>query len=132
MAGKNWQGRRFVFASTIGAFVDDRNLHRDFQTVLAAAELPHMRMHDPRHTCASVLPAQGVSPKVVQEILGRSEIGITLDLRSPHSRSQGAGNRVHGCDSWEGRVDQRESEPDGSSETGCQLAVKLPVETAQA
>lgn len=41
-----------------------------------------MRFHDLRHTCASSLLAQGVHPKVVQEILGHSTIQVTMDTYS--------------------------------------------------
>ena len=41
-----------------------------------------MRIHDLRHTCATLLLAQGVHPKVVQEILGHSQITLTLDTYS--------------------------------------------------
>jgi hypothetical protein len=50
-----------------------------------------MRVHDLRHTCATLLVAQGVHPKVVQEILGHSQIGLTLDTYShvlPHVNSE--------------------------------------------
>ena len=37
---------------------------------------------DPRHTCASLLLAQGVSPGVVMDVLGHSQLSITMDLYS--------------------------------------------------
>ena len=37
---------------------------------------------DLRHTCATLLLAQGVHPKVVQEILGHSQISLTMDTYS--------------------------------------------------
>lgn len=41
-----------------------------------------MRFHDLRHTCATLLFARGVHPKLVQELLGHSAVGITLDTYS--------------------------------------------------
>ena len=41
-----------------------------------------IRFHDLRHTSASLLLSAGVHPKVVQERLGHSQIGITLDIYS--------------------------------------------------
>jgi len=38
-----------------------------------------MRFHDLRHSCASLLLVQGVSPRVVMETLGHSNISITMD-----------------------------------------------------
>ncbi len=44
--------------------------------------LTGVRLHDARHTHASLLLKQGVHPKIVQERLGHSGIAITLDLYS--------------------------------------------------
>ncbi len=41
-----------------------------------------MRFHDLRHTAAALLLAQGVHPKVVQEMLGHSTSSLTLDTYS--------------------------------------------------
>jgi integrase len=53
-----------------------------FKPLLASAELPPIRFHDLRHTSATLLLAAGVHPKIVQERLGHSQIGITLDIYS--------------------------------------------------
>ena len=45
-------------------------------------EVPRIRLHDLRHTWATLALAQGVHPKVVQERLNHANIGITLDLYS--------------------------------------------------
>ena len=50
--------------------------------LLKAAGLPRIRFHDLRHSCASILLAAGVHPKIVQELLGHATIAITLDLYS--------------------------------------------------
>jgi integrase len=42
-----------------------------------------MRFHDLRHSCASLLLAHGVAPRVVMETLGHSHISVTLDTY-PH------------------------------------------------
>lgn len=46
---------------------------------LKRAGLPHIRVHDLRHTVASVLLAKGVNPKVVQDLLGHSTVLTTLN-----------------------------------------------------
>jgi integrase len=47
---------------------------------LETAGLPHStRIHDLRHTCASLLIRQGVHPKAIQHHLGHSSINITMD-----------------------------------------------------
>jgi integrase len=49
---------------------------------LLAADLPRVRVHDLRHTTASVLLEVGIHPKVVQDLLGHSTIAVTLDTYS--------------------------------------------------
>ncbi len=46
------------------------------------AGLPHIRLHDLRHTHATLLLSAGVHPKIVSERLGHSSIKITLDTYS--------------------------------------------------
>jgi integrase len=51
------------------------------------------RLHDLRHTHATMLLRQGVHPKVVQERLGHANVGITLDIYShvaPHMQEEAA------------------------------------------
>jgi integrase len=49
---------------------------------LAAAKLPKIRLHDLRHTHASLALAAGINPKVVSERLGHATVSITLDTYS--------------------------------------------------
>jgi integrase len=44
--------------------------------------LRHQRFHDLRHSCASLLLAQGVHPRVVMETLGHSQIALTMNTYS--------------------------------------------------
>lgn len=46
------------------------------------ANLPIIRFHDLRHTAATLLLSEGVHPKVVSDMLGHSQIGITLNIYS--------------------------------------------------
>ena len=43
---------------------------------------PRVRLHDLRHTCATILLRMGQHPKYVQELLGHANISITLDVYS--------------------------------------------------
>jgi integrase len=47
--------------------------------MLAAANIPHVRFHDLRHTAATLLLAQGVDPRTIMETLGHSQISLTLN-----------------------------------------------------
>lgn len=81
-AGEEWQETGFVFTSERGTPLDDANVRRTLRQLLKTANLPHMRFHDLRHTCASLLLAQKVPPRVVMEILGHSQISLTLNTYS--------------------------------------------------
>jgi integrase len=59
------------------------SLTHEFVRILAkATDLPRIRFHDLRHTHATHMLANGIHPKVAQERLGHSSVGITLDLYS--------------------------------------------------
>jgi integrase len=50
--------------------------------VLKLGGLPQIRFHDLRHSCASYLLSQGVQPRVIMELLGHSQISLTMDTYS--------------------------------------------------
>ena len=69
-----------VFPSADGKILNTSNLRESvFYPALSAAGLPRVRMHDLRHTYASLLIANGESLKYVQEMMGHSSIKITAD-----------------------------------------------------
>lgn len=81
--GTEYTDHGFIFATYQGTPLRPSNLlRRSFRPILKAAKLPTIRIHDLRHTCASLLLAAKEHPKVVQERLGHSSIVITLDLYS--------------------------------------------------
>jgi integrase len=92
--GPTWHEMDLVFPNSIGKPMDGLNLlQRNFYTLLEKAGLPHMRFHDLRHTAATLLLGRGINPKIVSEMLGHSQVGITLDLYShvtPHVQQQAA------------------------------------------
>ncbi len=56
---------------------------RSFKPILERAGLPRsVRLHDLRHTCATLLLKQGVHVKYVQELLGHADISLTLNVYS--------------------------------------------------
>jgi len=69
-----------VFASERGTPLEPRNLSRHFKSVLKKLGLPEtIRFHDLRHSCASLLIAQGEDLTVVKDILRHSQISVTAD-----------------------------------------------------
>lgn len=53
-----------------------------FKRFLEKNHLKKIRLHDLRHTCATMMLTAGITPKVAQQILGHSEISTTLDTYS--------------------------------------------------
>jgi integrase len=71
----------WVFTNGAGGALDGDNVRRRvFEKVLAAAKLRHIRLHDLRHTFASLLIQNGESLAYVKEQLGHSSIAITVDV----------------------------------------------------
>ncbi len=82
-AGAAWQDFGLVFTTQKGTPIEPRRLDSEFKRLLEKAELPNsIRLHDSRHFAASLLLAQGVHPRTVMEILGHSEIGLTMNTYS--------------------------------------------------
>jgi integrase len=80
--GQAYEDYGLVFCQPDGKPIDPRNFNRHFSLVLQQAGLPHIRLHDSRHTFATLLLEQGISPKTVQTMLGHSSAKITLDIYS--------------------------------------------------
>jgi integrase len=77
--GQGWNENGLVFPSLAGTPIEPRNLVRQFKTLLQHADLPDIRFHDLRHSCATVLISQGVHPRIVMEIMGHSQISVTMN-----------------------------------------------------
>ena len=73
-----------VFPNQVGKTMNARNLTaRSFKPILERAGLPRsVRLHDLRHTCATLLLKARQHPKFVQELLGHATISQTLDTYS--------------------------------------------------
>ncbi|MFE5239912.1 MULTISPECIES: tyrosine-type recombinase/integrase [unclassified Streptomyces] len=79
-AGADWLGIDYVFTTRTGRTVEPMNLSRSFQRITEVAGLPRIRLHDARHGCATLLFAAGVPARVVMEILGHSQIAVTMNI----------------------------------------------------
>ena len=79
LAGERWQDQGFVFATRTGGPLDPRNVIRSWHRVQTVHGLPRRNFHSTRHTAASLMLAEGVPVKVVQEVLGHSLLSTTAD-----------------------------------------------------
>lgn len=79
-AGDTWRDTGLVFTTRSGKPVEPRNLARSFERLSNQAGLRLIRLHDLRHTCASLLKRLGVPPRDAMEILGHSRISVTMEV----------------------------------------------------
>ncbi len=63
-----------VFASVTGSLIDPAQDHREWKALLAAAGVRPMRLHDARHTAATLLLLQGVDVRTVMAVMGWTEM----------------------------------------------------------
>jgi integrase len=80
--GPAWEDHGFVFTGRTGAPLHVNSMTVHFKKLITDAQVPAIRFHDLRHTCATLLLAEGVHPKIVQERLGHSDISMTLNRYS--------------------------------------------------
>jgi integrase len=76
-AGSLWQDDGLVFATPTGGKIDPRRDWAEWKDILRTAGVHDARLHDARHTAATLLLEQGVDARVVMEILGHSQISLT-------------------------------------------------------
>jgi integrase len=77
-----WEDHDFVFCQPNGRPIDARRDWLDWKALLKAADVRDARVHDARHTAATLLLQQGVPARVVMEVLGHSQISLTLGTYS--------------------------------------------------
>jgi integrase len=77
-AEEAWEEHGFVFAQPNGRPIDARRDWLNSKALLAAAEVRDARLHDARHTAATLLLQQGVAARVAMQVPGHSQITLTL------------------------------------------------------
>jgi integrase len=93
IADDKWNDSGLVFCGQLGQPLDATGLSKAFHEHLARAGLADRRFHDLRHSCATLLLVQGVSPRIVMDVLGHSQISLTMNTYShviPEMRRQAA------------------------------------------
>jgi integrase len=79
-AGSAWCDHGLAFPTMKGTPYEPRELHVKFKLLLDKAGLPDIRFHDLRHSAASLMLAQGIPLRSIQEILGHGSIAMTANL----------------------------------------------------
>jgi integrase len=79
---KSWSDTGLVFTREDGEALHPEVVSRFFRQAVKRAVLPQIRLHDLRHTHATLALRAGIHPKVVSERLGHATVSITLDTHS--------------------------------------------------
>ena len=82
LAADEWQDEDLVFAQPNGRPIDKNADYDAWRSLLKSAGVRHARLHDGRHTAATLLLSEGVHPRVVMELLGHSHMRTTMDIYS--------------------------------------------------
>jgi integrase len=96
LIGPGWDKRDFVFTRADGTPLHPDDVSKVFAKTLKQLDLPRIRLHDLRHTSATMALAAGVHPKIVSERLGHATVSMTLDIYSHvvHSMQEEAAERI--------------------------------------
>ena len=78
--GNTYIENDYVFTNQNGSISNPKSVSAVFGQLLKKYNLPHMRFHDLRHSCASMLINEGVELKMVSEWLGHSNIYTTANI----------------------------------------------------
>jgi integrase len=91
-----WQENGLVFTSVYGTPYEPRNFNRQFAVRCRKAGVRYIKVHDTRRTCASLLVALDVHPRVAMQVLRHSQISMTMEVYSevPSAKTRTALKRL--------------------------------------
>lgn len=76
----SWQDHDLVFPNERGGFLREQRVEANVRSAMIRAGLsPAITPHKLRHSCATILYEMGIDPAIIQQILGHSTIGVTMD-----------------------------------------------------
>lgn len=78
----NKEYEEYICVDAVGNLIKPNYVSDHYQVVLRQNNMRKIRFHDLRHSCASLLLANGVQMKLIQEWLGHSDIGTTSNIYS--------------------------------------------------
>ena len=84
LLGKSYDNRYldYVCVDNLGRLILPNRLTKNFIKILRKNNLRKIRFHDLRHSCASIMPSNGVPMKQIQEWLGHADFGTTANIYS--------------------------------------------------
>ena len=79
-AGDAWIENGLIFTTRPGTPIEPCNFNRSFDRCIIAARVPRITVHGTRKTCATLLAALDVHPRVAMRILRHSKINVTMEI----------------------------------------------------
>lgn len=79
-AGENWKEHGLVFTWAVGTPFDLRAINRIFDSLIKVSKVPRIRVHDLRHSDATILIQNRVPIHTVSDILGHSTPTVTINV----------------------------------------------------
>ena len=86
--GDRWEDFDLVFSTSVGRPIDCKTDYRQWHRALINADLPIKRLHDARHTAATILFDQGIDIEVIRRFMGHSSVLLTSKTYVHHSARQ--------------------------------------------
>jgi integrase len=83
--GADYDVRAFLFCHTDGKPLHPDTITARFNRLVDRAGVPPIRLHDVRHTYATLLLDAGVDPKIVSDRVGHANMAVTLQIYAHHS-----------------------------------------------
>lgn len=136
-AGELWDEGDWMFANHVGRPVHPTVDHENWKLLLRSADVRDARLHDARHTAATMLLVLKVPPRAIMSIMGWSEHAmLTRYLHIPHELMEEIASQVGGL-MWTAPTAEDDSDDDGEELTDDQreallaLAAALPARWRQ-
>jgi integrase len=82
--GDDYADHDLCFCQPDGRPLSPHGVSERFRTLVKAAGLPPIRLHDLRHSSATLALAEGVDTELLRRRLGHSKIGTTIDIYQRH------------------------------------------------
>ena len=102
--GELWNNpERFVFTLENGCHISHRGIFENFKKIAKQIGIPEMRLHDLRHSYATISIQNGVDPKTVSDMLGHATVKFTLDVYT-HITDSSARKAAQAMDSYVGKI----------------------------
>lgn len=115
MLGKSYNKKYldYVCVDNLGRLILPNRLTHNFIKIIKRNQLRHIRFHDLRHSCASIMLKNGVPMKQIQEWLGHADFGTTANIYShlDYTAKQNSANTISNVFNFVDSKDKVEEQP---------------------